>query len=215
MSPSIHRHHLLLAALLLAGAMGAAAQTTNSAGMANRSAAAPMAATASSGMRGSVSAGDRMFVDKAAMGGMAEVAAGKVAQQQGSSDQVKQFASRMVDDHTKANDELTQIATSKGIQPPAAPDKKAQADLAKLQKMSGATLDRAYMNMSGAAFDRAYMNQMLVDHKKTIALFTKEAKSGRDAELKGFAAKTLPTLKEHLQMAQTTSAAVRTGKAKG
>jgi len=136
-----------------------------------------------------VAGGDRTFVMEAAKGGMAEVALGQLAQQRGSSDAVKQFGSRMVDDHTKANDELKQIAMGKGITlADATPPKDAQA-----RKLEG---------LSGAAFDREYMTKMHADHRKTIALFEKEAQSGRDPELKAFAAKTLPTLQEHLKMVQ-------------
>ena len=147
------------------------------------------------------SAGDKAFVAKAAMGGTAEVQASQAAQQKGSSDAVKQFAAKMIDDHTKANDELKQIAGSKGMNAPAALDAKHQAAMSKMQAMSG------------DAFDRAYMKQMIADHKETIALFQKESKSGSDADLKAFATKTMPTLQEHLKMAQDSNdSMVKAGK---
>ena len=136
-------------------------------------------------------AADDSFVAKAAIGGMTEVDAGGMAQQKGASNAVKDFGQKMVQDHTKANDELKQIATSKNITVPPAPDaahKKAEAAL-------GAK--------SGLAFDRAFKAQMIADHKTTIALFENEANKGSDPELKAFAAKTLPDLRSHLQMAQT------------
>src|SRR5256886_16850851 len=146
---------------------------------------------------GAMASGDRKFVEKAASGGMLEVQMGQLAQQKASSDQVKQFAARVAEDHAKANDELKQIATAKGAQVPAALEKGQQKDLEKLQKLSGSD------------FDRAYMKQMVSDHKGDVSAFEKEAKSGKDAELKSFAAKTLPTLQEHKQLAQTTYDAVK------
>jgi len=140
---------------------------------------------------------DHAFATKAAMGGLAEVQAGQMAQQMGASDQVKQFGSHMVEDHSKANDELKQIAQSKGLELPTQPDGKS---LAKIESMK---------KMTPAKFDRAYIDDMVADHKKDISDFEKEVKSGKDPELKAFATKTLPTLRAHLKMAQTTQAAVK------
>lgn len=146
-----------------------------------------------------VPSADRQFAKKAAMGGAAEVQGGQMAQQMANNDQVKQFGSRMVEDHSKANDELKQIAQGKGMELPSQPDAKSQKAMDSMKKKSG------------AGFDRAYMDDMVADHKKDIADFEKEAKSGKDPEIKAFAAKTLPTLREHLKMAQTTDAAVKHG----
>ena len=140
---------------------------------------------------------DSAFVKEAAAGGVAEVDRGKLAQEKASNDQVKQFGSRMVQDHSKANDELKQVAGVKGVQLPAGPDAKAQAEMKKMQ------------GLSGPAFDKHYMDHMVADHKQDIAAFEKEAKSGKDPEVKAFAAKTLPTLKEHLQLAQQAQSAVK------
>jgi putative membrane protein len=129
---------------------------------------------------------DAQFVRQAAEGGMMEVAKGKLAAHKGSHEGVKQFGQRMVDDHTKANDELKSIAGGKNITLPGESPKPMQAAMAKLEKLDG------------AAFDRAYVDDQVRDHEKTIALFEREAKGGKDAELKAFAEKTLPTLKEHL-----------------
>jgi putative membrane protein len=134
-------------------------------------------------------ASDTGFTKQAAEGGMAEVAKGKLAAEKGSHDAVKQFGQKMVDDHTKAGDELKSIASGKSINLPGETTKTPQqALLAKLEKLEG------------AAFDRAYVDDQIRDHEKTIALFEREAKTGKDAELKAFAEKTLPTLKEHLSM---------------
>ena len=157
--------------------------------------------TSAAGMKASsgasLAAGDKTFVQKAAVGGLAEVEMGKLAQQKGSSDQVKQFGSRMVEDHSKANDELKQIASSKGMTLPTDLDAKHKSKMDKMQKLSG------------AQFDRAYMDDMVADHKEDVADFKKQASSGKDSDLKAFAAKTLPTLQDHLKMAQSTDAAVK------
>jgi len=135
-------------------------------------------------------AADDTFVKKAGMGGAAEVQAGKLAQAKGSSDAVKQYGAKMVEDHTKASDQLKQIADGKKTEVPAEPDA--------MHKKALASLDAK----SGPAFDKAFKAQMVKDHKDTIALFTQESKSGKDADLKAFATATLPDLKHHLEMAQ-------------
>lgn len=133
---------------------------------------------------------DMKFAMMAAMGGMEEVEMGKLAAEKGASDEVRQFGQRMVDDHTKANQELMQIASSKGMTLPAALDPKHHADM---QKISA---------LSGDAFDKAYVKMMVNDHKKDVGEFQKESMSGADPELKAFATSTLPTLQEHLRMIQ-------------
>ncbi len=162
--------------------------------------AAPKSA---SGAAASLPRGDRQFVEEAASGGMLEVELGKLAQQKGTSEQVKQFGSRMVADHGKANDELKSVATAKGMTVPTAMERKHQRDMDRLSKLSG------------AAFDREYMKLMVSDHKKDVSDFQKEARNGKDPEVKAFAAKTLPTLQEHLQMAQTADAAARNAASRG
>ena len=139
---------------------------------------------------GNMNAKDRDFVMDAAMGGMMEVELGRVAAQQGMSDAVKQFGQRMVDDHSKANTELMSLASSKGITLPTELDAKHREHVTKLS------------SMTGAEFDRAYAKMMVSDHKKDVGEFEKQSTRGMDADLKAFASKTLPTLKEHLQMAQ-------------
>ena len=172
--------------------------------VASSGAAAQSTGTAStSGMKAgsaSVPAADKNFVQKAAVGGLVEVEMGKLAQQKGSSDQVKQFGSRMVEDHSKANDELKQVASAKGMTVPTDVDAKHKAKMDKMQKLSG------------SQFDRAYMDDMVADHKEDVADFKKQAHSGKDSDLKAFAAKTLPTLEDHLKMAQSTDAAVKGSK---
>jgi putative membrane protein len=145
-----------------------------------------------------VFAADDAFVMKVAKGGMAEVELGKLAADKGSNDAVKKFGQRMVDDHGKANDELTTLAKSKNITLPTeiGPEEKALRD--RLTKLSG------------QAFDQAYMKAMVNDHVKDIAEFRMESRSGKDPELKAWATKTLPTLEEHLKMARDANGAVGT-----
>jgi putative membrane protein len=133
---------------------------------------------------------DRKFVMEAGMGGMEEVTLGRLATDHAASAEVKQFGQRMVDDHTKAGDQLMQVATQKGITLPTALDAKHQSDVDKLSKLSGAD------------FDRAYMSMMVKDHKKDVKEFQEEANKGQDADVKGFASTTLPTLQDHLRMAE-------------
>jgi len=133
-------------------------------------------------------------------GALAEVELGKLAQQKASSDQVKQFGSRMVEDHSKANDELKQLAQSKGVDVPAAPDKSQQKELDKLNKLTG------------SKFDHEYMAHMLSDHRKDVSEFQKVSKSSKDSDVKAFADKTLPTLQEHLKLAQSVNDQVKSMK---
>jgi putative membrane protein len=146
--------------------------------------------TGSTGMR--LSADDRKFMMTAAMGGMAEVEMARLALERASSETVKQYAQRMLDDHSKANEELMQIATAKGVTPPTALDAKHMALMNKLRGMSGAEFDRMYMQEAGVKA-----------HSEMEKLFQKEASRGMDAEVKAFAAKTLPVVREHLQMARS------------
>jgi putative membrane protein len=143
---------------------------------------------------------DTRFVMQAWEGGMMEVAKGKLAAQKGAHEAVKQFGQKAADDHAKVNDELKSIAGGKHITlPDEMPKSPTQATLAKLEKLEG------------AAFDRAYVEDRLRDHEKTIALFEREVKTGKDAELKAFAEKTLPALKEHLTMVQDLKTKVAKG----
>lgn len=133
---------------------------------------------------------DQEFAMEAAMGGMMEVELGRMAAEKGASDEVRQFGQRMVDDHSKAGDDLKQVASGKGLTLPTAPDAKHQADMRKLSALSG------------AQFDKAYVSMMIKDHKKDVAEFQKEASKGMDVDIKSFASRTLPTLQTHLQMIQ-------------
>lgn len=143
-----------------------------------------------------MSSTDKSFVMKAAMGGMTEVELGQLALSQASSEDVKRFAQRMVDDHSKAGQELKQLAESKGMQVPAMLDNDHKKTKDKLSKLSG------------AAFDREYMSTMVKAHQKTVELMEGQSKNGKDMELKSWADKTLPTVREHLQMARDIASKV-------
>jgi putative membrane protein len=194
-----HRIALAIGLLCLSTAGGVAAQTspsTSGGTGATGTTPTPSGSTATSPAANTLrgAAADRNFMDKAAMGGMAEVQLSQVAQQKATRDDVKQFAARMVQDHTQANDELKSIAAKHNVTLPTAPDRKHEQALQKLQSLT-----------AGEAFDRQYVSLMLADHKETVALFRNEARTGKNPDAKAFAAKTLPHLEEHLQMVQNLS----------
>ncbi len=130
------------------------------------------------------------FAVKAANGGMMEVQLGEYASKNASDKNVKDFGSMMVKDHSKGNEELKQLASSKNIAIPAKPgDDKAD-------------MMNDLMKKTGKDFDKAYMNKMVDDHKEDIDMFQKEADNSKDPDMKAFASKELPTLKKHLSDAE-------------
>jgi putative membrane protein len=139
---------------------------------------------------------DAVFMRTAAMDGLAEVEHGRLAAQNASAADVKQFAQRMVDDHSKANEELKGLAAQKNVTLPAELDQKHRAMQDKLAKLKG------------AAFDKAYMSHMVMAHQQAVTLFQREAKTGKDPETKAWAAKTLPVLEEHHKSARTVNTAL-------
>lgn len=143
---------------------------------------------------------DSRFALAAAEGGMLEVELGRIASTKAGNAEVKEFAARMVTDHSKSNAELTQIASTKGLMLPTQEQVKAkhQAMFDKLARLEG------------AAFDREYMAAMVKDHDNDVELFEKQAKNGRDAALQGFAEKSLPVLREHQKMSKQVNAKVST-----
>src|SRR4051812_49414787 len=128
--------------------------------------------------KGSVSSADKKFAENAAKGGMMEVAWGKAAASRAQNSDVKQFGSKMVKDHSKANDELKSIASKKGIT---------------------LSTDEPSANFKS---DKAYMDMMVKDHEKNLAEFQKEAQSGSDPDLKKFADKTSKVISGHLSEAR-------------
>jgi len=174
--------------ILLGLASASVAQTGTNSAMGSNNATAKATSD-------SVSSADRKFMEKAAAGGLAEVQLGQMAAQKATADDVKKFGQRMVDDHSKANDQLKQIATRKGVNLPTELDGSTRREMDKLSKLQG------------AAFDREYMKHMVSDHKKDVSEFKSEAHKAKDGDVKQFATTTLPTLEEHLTLAQSAQKA--------
>src|SRR5215831_11732090 len=137
---------------------------------------------------------DNRFAADAAAGGMAEVRLGELAQEKASDPSVKAFGRRMVEDHTKAGEQLQQLARGQNITLPVAVNPIDQARYDQLSKLSG------------PEFDHAYMQMMVKDHEKDVAEFQKEASSGKNPAIKDFAAQILPTLEDHLREARDVAA---------
>jgi putative membrane protein len=176
--------HSLALSFAAAMTLSLSAQTTEARGQASQTDS--MSKSSAAGMP----VADAKFMKKAASGGMAEVELGKLAVQKASSDQVKQFGQRMIDDHSKANEQLNQLASQEHIDLPKQPYAKERETKARLEKLSG------------VEFDQAYMTDMVNDHKQDVAEFQQESTSAKDPALKSFVEQTLPVLREHLNQAQ-------------
>ena len=194
------RYAQLAAAVALAVASGVGfAQTQSQPASAQPSMNPPLSnamkqpSTSPAGSTAALPSVDRHFVTTAAEAGAAEVAMAKLAGERASAAEVKSFAQHMVTDHSKAGEELKRVAAAKGAQISEQPSAKDQRELDKLAKLQGAD------------FDREYVKVQLAAHKDAVSLFKKEASAGRDSDLKQFAASTLPTLQEHLQLVQQLS----------
>jgi putative membrane protein len=135
-----------------------------------------------------VTGGDLAFINDAAPGGMAEVELGKLAVSKAQNAQVKSFGQKMIDDHSKAGDELKKLAAQKKVTLPPDVMPKHNELMDKLSKLSGAD------------FDKEYVKAMVEAHEKDVAAFENASKTAADADVKAFATKTLPTLKMHLEM---------------
>jgi len=151
------------------------------------------------GIKKMMTSSDTMFAMKAAQAGIAEVKLGQLAVTKASNADVKAFAREMVEDHTRANEQLKSIAVQNGMTLPSTMDAKDQAVYDKLS------------NESVAQFDRAYMRSMVKDHQQDIKAFNKEARGGKSPQLKQFAQQTTPTLERHLQMARSAETKVKSG----
>lgn len=174
-------HKLLV--ILLSFSFAAFAQD---AGTANRKAAGKSAADPNA-----------EFAKKAAQGNMAEVAMGKLAAEKGQSDDVKKFGQRMVDDHSKAEQDLEGVASKNNMALPNEPSAMQKAEQQKLERLSG------------AAFDRAYMKMMVKDHVQDVAEFKKEANNmALNSDLRDFAKRTYPVLDDHLTNAKAVNDAL-------
>lgn len=199
---NIIRNAMLSVAVAGMACIGAAAQSsspsTTTQGSASTSKHHAGANNESNAGSSKLDAVDRHFIRKAGEGGLAEVELGKLAAEKGATDEVKKFGQRMVDDHSKANEQLKQLADSKGATLPTKLDPNDQAAKARLEKLSG------------QQFDRAYMNDMVKDHSKDVAEFKKESTTAKDTDVKSFASQTLPTLQDHLKEARSIAPKERT-----
>jgi putative membrane protein len=130
---------------------------------------------------------DQSFFKHAAEGGIAEVAAGNLAQTKGNSQAVKDFGAMMVKDHTDANAKLKSIAAGESVDLPSNPSAMQMASKTKLEVLTG------------DAFDKAYIKNQVAAHEQTVSLFKKEIASGTDPQAKAFAKETLPTVQAHLR----------------
>ncbi|REE91255.1 DUF4142 domain-containing protein [Cupriavidus plantarum] len=135
--------------------------------------------------------GDRTFLENAAQGGHAEIEGSKLANQKSSNADVKAFASRMIQDHTKVGDELASLAKSKGYTPPTEPSLVQKGELKALGALDGAKFDKLYSTRIGVAA-----------HESTVKMFREASQNAKDTDVKAFAAKHLPELEHHLQMAR-------------
>ena len=128
------------------------------------------------------------FINEAAKGGMAEIELSKTALNRVQNKEVRDFAQKMVIDHTKASYELGKLAEKKNVALPTEMDAEHKS------------IKDAMLQLTGAEYDKKYVDTMVADHEKTVNLFKTQAESGTDAEAKAFAAQTLPTLQMHLDM---------------
>jgi putative membrane protein len=149
--------------------------------------------------RGQLSASDYRFACNAATGGMMEINLGKLAQQKSSDPAVQQFGERMVQDHTKAADQLQQIVSSKNA---TLPSEMTASERKEMDKFN---------NLSGEEFDKAYAKMMIKGHKSMLRMFEHESKHADDADIKNFAVNTTPTVQEHLTMAESLKKDVKSG----
>lgn len=140
---------------------------------------------------------DKTFLTKAADAGSTEIAASKVAQGKSTNAEVKKFADSMVTDHSKVADELKQLAGSKQVKVSDEPGAKHKVELAKLDGLSGKQFDQEYAAKIGVAA-----------HKEAVKLFTEASQKATDPDIKAFAAKTLPALQHHLDMANALHASL-------
>lgn len=190
-----------LALLLpLAGLLATAVSVTAASGSGKSDATkvSPLARKGSTGAPvGKIDAEDKEFFNKAGIGGLFEVQAGQMARDKALSADVKDFGKKMVTDHTKANNELKQVASKKGLVMPTEldKDKKGMVD-----HLGG---------LAGKDFDKAYMAHMVDDHEQDVKEFEKASKDTKDADLRNWAKKTLPVLQEHLRLARQTQSKLK------
>jgi len=149
--------------------------------------------SSASGKQSSISKTDRDFMEDIAHANLAEIATGQMALEKSQNAEVKQFAQKMIDDHTKAEDELKQLADAKGVKLPSGPGmaKKTKA-MTTLKPLTGETFDKQYIKHAGVG-----------DHENAHKLLQKVQSKAKDADLKAYAEKTIKAVDEHLSMAKS------------
>lgn len=163
--------------------------------LAQGSSLAPAPATSGAGAGKSVPHSDRSFIEDAAQGGHAEIEGSKLAQQKSKNADVKAFADQMITDHTKVGNELDGLASSKGVKAPTEPSMLQKAELKTLGALDGSKFDKMYADRIGVAA-----------HESTVKKFRDASQNAKDPDVKAFAAKNLPALEHHLQMARDLKA---------
>jgi putative membrane protein len=212
---SLRKYAHMLPAILFALAMPttvafaqsaqpAATQTDSSAASGASGTSGRAASSEKSATGEKLSTADQRIVRELALANLGEIEAGKLAQEKSGSDEVKAFAQRMVDDHTKSQEELAQLAEKKGVTLPSAPDAKHRALVKRLGSLSGEQFDRRYMAQGG-----------LADHRAAHRMLERAQTRATDPELKELAAKTLAVVTEHLSLAQQAQASLKSTPSSG
>lgn len=175
-----------------AGGMSPTGQNETSSVKPKTSGASETAGSSASGAAsGSLSKSDQNMMKELAQANMAEIEAAKLAQQKSNSEQVKNFAQKMIDDHTKASEQLQQLAQAKNVTLPTQLDAKHKAEIDKLASLSGDKFDKMYMSRGGVR-----------DHRQAHALLSRIEKNAKDSDLKTLASNMMPTINDHWKMAK-------------
>jgi len=178
------------------GASGSAGQGTGSSAQSGAKSGTPSGAASKEKNAGdqSLSKADQNLMRELAQANLAEIETGKIALSQSKNDQVRNFAQKMIDDHTQAQKDLEKLAQAKGVTLPTEPDRKHQAMAKKLSALEGDKFDKQYISQGG-----------LTDHRNTHRLLERAQKRAADPELKALAEKMEPIVSQHLTMAQEVS----------
>jgi putative membrane protein len=180
-----------MSGLLLLASFAVVFQLSAQTPAANPAVAAPDTPGVETGAAGPhANTADQTFIRESSLGGRAEVDAGRLAELRSSSTEVKEFARRMVADHTKGNDSLTPLSKLYGVPLPKELDMDHQVMKGQLSKLQG------------VAFDKAYLQAQVIDHQKTAQLLEYEIGAGQSERVKAYANTMLPTVLDHLEHAQ-------------
>lgn len=155
------------------------------------SSGSPTASGGSGGSATSLTAADQSFLTQAAYGGLAEVTLGETAQRRAASADVRELGRTLATEHGRANEELATLARAKGMSPPTSPD------------AGRAAIATALGRLEGPAFDRQYLQQQITEHDVTIALFDSAARNATDPDIRAFATKWLPPIRQHTDRIRT------------